>query len=37
VYAIGRPSGLTNGFSAGAVTKLPALATGSLTGVYGHR
>ncbi len=37
VYALGRPSGLTSGFSAGAVTKLPALATGSLTGVYGRR
>jgi Raf kinase inhibitor-like YbhB/YbcL family protein len=34
VYALARPSMLQTGFSAGAVGSLPALAQGSLTGVY---
>jgi Raf kinase inhibitor-like YbhB/YbcL family protein len=37
VYALSRPSGLKPGFSVGAVAALPALATGSLTGVYARR
>ena len=37
VYALSRPSMLKPGFSAGAVTGLPALATGRLTGRYARR
>jgi Raf kinase inhibitor-like YbhB/YbcL family protein len=37
VYALGRPSMLKSGFSADAVSRLPVLATGSLTGRYGRR
>lgn len=39
VYALSRPSNLKPGFPAGAVTgaPIPALATGSLTGLYARR
>ena len=37
VYALGRPSRLTSGFSADAVARLPVLAKGSLTGLYRRR
>lgn len=37
VYALGRPSMLKTGFSADAVAALPALANGSLVGLYGRR
>jgi Raf kinase inhibitor-like YbhB/YbcL family protein len=37
VYALGRPSMLGSGFSADAAARLPALATGSLTGLFGRR
>jgi Raf kinase inhibitor-like YbhB/YbcL family protein len=37
VYALGRPSSLKSGFSADALTALPALAKGTLTGVYARR
>ena len=36
VYVLGRPSMLKTGFSADAVAALPALATGSLIGLYGR-
>jgi Raf kinase inhibitor-like YbhB/YbcL family protein len=34
VYALGQPSGLSNGFSAGEVATVPVLAQGTLTGRY---
>jgi Raf kinase inhibitor-like YbhB/YbcL family protein len=37
VYALSRPSKLKPGFSAGAVSGLPVLASGSLTGLYARR
>jgi Raf kinase inhibitor-like YbhB/YbcL family protein len=36
VYALGQPSGLKRGFSAGEVTGLPILAQATLTGTYGR-
>jgi Raf kinase inhibitor-like YbhB/YbcL family protein len=37
VYALGRPSGLTQGFSADAVSSLPVLGQGALVGTYARR
>ncbi|HKO29251.1 MAG TPA: YbhB/YbcL family Raf kinase inhibitor-like protein [Solirubrobacteraceae bacterium] len=37
VYALGQPSGLSKGFSAGDVEGLPVLGQGTLTGLYARR
>jgi Raf kinase inhibitor-like YbhB/YbcL family protein len=37
VYALGRPSGLSQGFSAGAVSGVPVLGQGTLIGTYARR
>jgi len=37
VYALGQPSGLKDGFSAGDVAALPILGQGTLTGTYARR
>jgi Raf kinase inhibitor-like YbhB/YbcL family protein len=37
VYALGQPSGLKQGFSAGDVSALPILGQGTLVGTYAHR
>jgi Raf kinase inhibitor-like YbhB/YbcL family protein len=37
VYALGQPSGLTQGFDAGAVSSLRALGQGTLIGTYARR
>jgi Raf kinase inhibitor-like YbhB/YbcL family protein len=37
LYALGQPSMLKTGFAADAITGLPALASGTLTGLYARR